>query len=417
MNLDNKYFDIIIDSNNSFYVVESSTKPKTRDSALATLTKIETILRDNLKYKNEIKDGYSELSRSELLKFLDTKSSEIHAGYTAKQARLTWLVRKIFSKENEVQAIHTRIKNYIKPPEALPGLATDNIREISKYLDVPGIATLAQLNRQGKKHAAEAVIKRAREFGYDGNNSAEASAYIKHLFRETQSLVKHYRLIPAKYLVYKEDKLDIEKVLQNLESLSNEEMGNIIANAALYSAAHYLFRKMFWLKVKQKVSKFDSETIEKKLNPALFTAIGMNDADMLQLLLHCGADINARDENGDSLLARAIMKRDQATIAFLVDQGADIFAANKRGITALEYAMRDFWANSTSILLRSKKLPTTASVDPSFALGIATTPAALKQNLKLVDELLTPRDHINAREQAKLNLLALAIIKNIRKEM
>ena len=68
------------------------------------------------------------------------------------------MTRKIFSKEEKVKAIHKRIENYISPPQLLP-LPNEIIHEMSKYLGVSDIATLAQLNRHGKAHAASAFVE------------------------------------------------------------------------------------------------------------------------------------------------------------------------------------------------------------------------------------------------------------------
>src|SRR5262249_23047561 len=139
----NKYFDVVINPNNSFYIVEysSTNKPKPHGLALETLENIELVLKNNLEYDStNHSDSYSKMSQDKLFNILKEKSLEIHNGYNKK---LNWITRKFFSKEKEINAIHTRIDNYITP---------------SKVLPLPN------------ELAANPIIKQAQEFGYEGQD-------------------------------------------------------------------------------------------------------------------------------------------------------------------------------------------------------------------------------------------------------
>ncbi|EFB40089.1 hypothetical protein pah_c271o001, partial [Parachlamydia acanthamoebae str. Hall's coccus] len=294
MNVNNKYFDVVIDSN-SFYIIESSSKPKTHKSAIATLNKIETILKNRLAYDIDHQDDYSKLSKIDLSEILKNKSSEIHNGYKEKQSKLNWIVRKIFSQEKKINAIHTRIENYVTPPQVLP-LPNELIEEVTKYLGISEQVTLAQLNRHGKAHAASAIVKRAQEFGYEGHDKTEAVEYVKELFNEVQNLSRQ-GMIPEKYLAYKKNKIDLERILQNLQGLHTEDIFNILGNEKLYSSSFQKFRKIFNPKWNWKVSKVDSNHVKEKGNVALFLAAKNENKNILELLLRHGANINARDQD------------------------------------------------------------------------------------------------------------------------
>ena len=54
-----------------------------------------------------------------------------------------------------------------------------------------------------------------------------------------------------------------------------------------------------------------------------------HDFDMLQFLIHKGADINSTNDNGDTLLMRAINYRNNDLIMFLLNNGADVTIENK----------------------------------------------------------------------------------------
>lgn len=291
MNVENKYFDVIINGN-SFRVVECSSKPKNKDSALATLAKIETVIRYNFEYIVDHQDEYSKLSKSDLLNFLKKKTSEIHTGYTEKQSKLNWLARKIFSKEKELKAIHTRIEHYASPPQLSP-LPNDIIEKMSKYLEVFDIATLAQLNRRVKAHVGRAIVRRAREFGYEGRNEAEANEHLKNLFKAVNELATQ-KIISEKHIAYKKKSIfqkivNSEKTLQNLQNLTTKDIFSILKSLQFYSPSFLEFRKAFNLQRKWEVTEIDSTYVRLQGGAALRMAAHHNYNSALELLLQHGA--------------------------------------------------------------------------------------------------------------------------------
>ena len=72
-------------------------------------------------------------------------------------------------------------------------------------------------------------------------------------------------------------------------------------------------------------------------------AAGLSDAhyDIARQLIAAGAEIDGRDNDGNTLLMQRVRysARNQGTIKFLVEQGADLGARNKRGESALQAAL------------------------------------------------------------------------------
>ena len=61
-----------------------------------------------------------------------------------------------------------------------------------------------------------------------------------------------------------------------------------------------------------------------------------NTTDILGALLEAGADINAQDAEGDTALHRAVCKGRMDTVIWLIQNGADVYAANDELLTVLD---------------------------------------------------------------------------------
>jgi ankyrin repeat protein len=68
-------------------------------------------------------------------------------------------------------------------------------------------------------------------------------------------------------------------------------------------------------------------------------AEGVDRAGVVQLLLEAGADVIARDKNGNTALILCVERADLALL--LIKAGADVNARNDKGISALDASNED----------------------------------------------------------------------------
>lgn len=80
----NKYSGFTITNDNTFHIIESSSKIESHDSAIQTLRKIEFIVKNQLLYDGRHESYYSNLSKDDLFISIKEKSSQIHQGYKEK---------------------------------------------------------------------------------------------------------------------------------------------------------------------------------------------------------------------------------------------------------------------------------------------------------------------------------------------
>jgi ankyrin repeat protein len=76
-------------------------------------------------------------------------------------------------------------------------------------------------------------------------------------------------------------------------------------------------------------------------NNALRSAVRDGDLPAVQALLTGGADVNARDEAGATILMHAVLDADIGVVKLLLSKDADVNAQNKKGTTALLWALHD----------------------------------------------------------------------------
>jgi ankyrin repeat protein len=86
----------------------------------------------------------------------------------------------------------------------------------------------------------------------------------------------------------------------------------------------------------------------------LYSAAGNDRFEIVQLLLKCGANINAiNKENGETALHNAVKQGREKTVKLLVMNGIDVNILDKNGKTALDYAVMS--DRSDIIRILSKK--------------------------------------------------------------
>lgn len=96
-----------------------------------------------------------------------------------------------------------------------------------------------------------------------------------------------------------------------------------------------------------------------------------NDALIVQALIHHGADVNAKDNDGWGALVYAIKNENTEKIQVLVKAHADVNARDNKGWTPLMYAAREGDLEATKLLLASGADPRVANNEGETALKIA----------------------------------------------
>lgn len=144
----------------------------------------------------------------------------------------------------------------------------------------------------------------------------------------------------------------------------------------------------------------------------LFDAIRNNDIAALQRLIDGGADVNVKDENGDTPLYIAIYHDRILAPMLLIEAGADVNATNGRGDTPLHMAARDGGLDVMDALIRRHANIDAMNLDGDTPLHMAcwcggTLAAKMlidnganvnvmnaKGNTPLLEHLLECEDHI-----------------------
>lgn len=338
MTINNKYFDIVID-NDKFYIDNSSLKPS---SAIKTLTAIESIVNnpDRFIYDASRQDAYHNLSKEELFQKLKEISLKIQDNYkktkSEKQSILPVFENVFFGDEKKISQICTRIDNRVNPPIALP-LPAEIIAEIAQHVETPVLGTLRQLNRVGKAQMEDVVVRRAKGFGYEGDNEAEAIKYLNCLMREVHSLVKQ-EIIPSKLITYKGKTFSAERVLENLQSLTAEEIFTLLSNEKLYLPAFTTFRKFFRCSLNWKLTSSHSENEKQKGKEALLLAVKHAEKSIMELLLQHGVDPNCVNCDGEAALHLAAQAGSLEIVELLLKTKANVDLQTGANATALLYA-------------------------------------------------------------------------------
>jgi uncharacterized protein len=91
----------------------------------------------------------------------------------------------------------------------------------------------------------------------------------------------------------------------------------------------------------------DKELLDKGLTEAAFVCDFMR----VRELLHRGADVDARDEDGRTPLFSAVLGGSVGLVGLLLESGANINARDKEGWTALHFAAQEYELEIARILV------------------------------------------------------------------
>lgn len=334
---ENTYFNINIQKNNEFYIIDSS---EMYESELSTLEKIEKIISNNSNYFKQINDKYSKISKSELFDLLRKKSTEIKNEYDKKLASKNAL-EKIFSgnEKNHIKLIYNRIFNY----PVLP-LYDQMIQEILSHLPLTDLARFACTNRHAKTQTFTAMLLRARSFRFTGNDFHDGMHYLARLFQEVK-LLNQKNSIPKNY-ISNEIKKDLflkkiifkpEKTLKNLEVINSEDVFFIFSkprsDASIFSN-HFINIRNFLTHCKD--SGAISQSADDLQRKALENALQYDEPTVIEMLLRHGINVNlSLFEQTTTALHTVVEKWPETTslqiVKLLLQHGAAVTIPNKNG--------------------------------------------------------------------------------------
>lgn len=98
----------------------------------------------------------------------------------------------------------------------------------------------------------------------------------------------------------------------------------------------------------------------------LMLAAFRGDAAAVRALLERGADVNARDKDGDTALMFAAYKGHTEIVSLLLERGANVYARARNGWTAKRAAQSGLHTEVV-ILLRRAELAGGAAVSPAYS--------------------------------------------------
>lgn len=119
-------------------------------------------------------------------------------------------------------------------------------------------------------------------------------------------------------------------------------------------------------------SSFKPPQQQQKVSAALVTAVKNEQAKALKTLVKQGADVNAKDAHGDTVLILAAGNGNNKIVQFLLDHGARVNARGRMGDTALIAAAISVHAGTVELLLNKGADPGLKNDSAQTALQWAT---------------------------------------------
>ena len=138
---------------------------------------------------------------------------------------------------------------------------------------------------------------------------------------------------------------------------------------------------------------------------AVHTAILFGKDDILQLLIENGADINAKDNQGNSPIYIAVKNNEIRILRILIEKGADINAKNNLGQSPLHLAVELNNFNYTQVLILSHADINTLDANRNSPIHIAIK----NGNIEIMKYLIRIRADLNIRNSDGLTPFEIAL--------
>lgn len=90
------------------------------------------------------------------------------------------------------------------------------------------------------------------------------------------------------------------------------------------------------------------------LDYMFINSVRRNKINDVKLLLDRGADLNIKNNKGNTALMYACLLNHEPIVKFLVDKGADLNIKNNEGYTALDIALNQKYRKIANIIKRKK---------------------------------------------------------------
>jgi|GEM_PF-6914732 len=178
------------------------------------------IYNNDLVFEDDFQELHTEANRLIILQDQKDKYDLFNAEYL--KEKKFFFLSKIFSdkkKTGEVKSNNEKIEYSIT---SLP-IVNDALGDLTSYLNLKDLGSLAQVNMEVKSQANFMKIHLAASLGFRGNDVKNVRDYLTEFLKEVK-LIVYKKLIPDAYVVLKEyGGVNYEETAKNLKKLNSQE--------------------------------------------------------------------------------------------------------------------------------------------------------------------------------------------------
>jgi len=314
---------------------------------------------------------------------------------------------------NDVKAVATRSQTSITKMQnsrspIFPCLFDEVSKYIASYLqEMPDLSHLSMVNSQAHRVVDSVFLNKARKLGYLEIEKDNAKKHLKMVYQQIEEAYWQDVLSPE-YIVYKHNmttftEIDSIKSLEKLQTLSGKDLIKIFHHKKIYTPElkelrkallHYLNDPLLW----SDIDKAHIDDADNSGYTSLQRAAENGCYQSLELFLKYGS-------KPDSLaLIKAARFQNFLSVKVLLEQGADVNARNAQGQSALYWAIKNNDIDLLNLLLLYK-----ADITDVYKNLPALHCAIKLGKIKVVEALLIKSD-INALDSTGKVALYYAII-------